>query len=147
MADDFDAHFREQVVPDLRRAISRFANEMADDKIGYTAASAELMHMAHQRGAGRLSDVSHGKLEEWVGRKLLDEVLSVEDTRALVRGLLREPSRAALRTAVREFVSGGAGEQAQRDAARLQPRARNQDTDRDMARRSVQPVQSQVLKP
>ena len=73
--------------------------------LGFGEAMAELMHVAHRRGAGYLPDSVHDDLHEWLAVGLFDEATLADEARALVLGLLREPSRDVLRQAVLEFLN------------------------------------------
>ena len=103
----FAADFRRLVMPVLASEITRLAAELADDRLSFGEAMAELMSLAHRRGAGYLPDQVHDDLREWLSTTLLDEACRAGDVAALVHSLLREPSRDAMRQRIREFIDDG----------------------------------------
>jgi hypothetical protein len=75
--------------------------------MAFSDAMAELMRLAHQRGAGYLPEGLRDELLDWVATTLLDEVDLVDEAQSLVEILLREPSRDAMRAAIRKFLDHG----------------------------------------
>jgi hypothetical protein len=100
----FAADFRRLVAPVLRSEVNRLAGHLADDRLTFPEAVAELMHLAHARGAGFLPDVIHSQLRDWLSSTLLSEACLALEADALVQRLLREPRRDAMRKAIREFL-------------------------------------------
>lgn len=100
----FAADFRRIVVPVLLAEIRRIASELADDRISFGEAMAELEHLAHRRGAGYLTEPIRDQLTDWLSATLIEETELAEDAMALIRSLLREPSREVMQRAIREFL-------------------------------------------
>jgi hypothetical protein len=103
----FAADFRRIVIPTLTREINRLAPDVADGGMAFSDAMAELMRLAYQRGAGYLPEGLRDELLDWVATTLLDEVDLVDEAQGLVESLLREPSRDAMRAAIRKFLDDG----------------------------------------
>jgi hypothetical protein len=103
----FASDFRRIVIPTLTREISRLAPDVADGGMAFSDAMAELMSLAYRRGAGYLPEPLRDELLDWVATTLLVEVDLVEETQDLVESLLREPSRDAMRVAIRKFLDHG----------------------------------------
>ena len=103
----FAADFRRLVTPVLTREIFRLAGELADDRLSFGEAMAELMALAWRRGAGYLPEDLQDELSDWLSTTLLDEACMAEDAQALVLSLLREPSREVMRQRIREFLDDG----------------------------------------
>lgn len=101
----FAADFRRLVAPKLQAEAERLAGDVADDRLTFPEAVAELMALAHRRGAGYLPEAVYDDLREWLAETLLNEACLAEEATALVQRLLREPSREAMRNAVREFLN------------------------------------------
>ena len=100
----FETDFRRHVVPVLRAEITRLAGDLADDRLSFPEALAELRGLAHRRGAGFLAEPVRDALTEWLSATLLDEACLAERAAALVTRLLREPSRDVMRRAIRGFI-------------------------------------------
>jgi len=83
----FAADFRRLVMPVLALEITRLAAELADDRLSFGEAMAELMSLAHRRGAGYLPDQVHDDLREWLSTTLLDEACRAGDVAALVTAI------------------------------------------------------------
>jgi hypothetical protein len=100
----FAATFRRLVAPKLQAESYRLATELVADRLTFPEAMAELLAYAHRRGAGYLPEAIYDDLRDWLSRILLDDTELAEEATALVQRLLREPSREAMRKAVREFL-------------------------------------------
>jgi hypothetical protein len=103
----FAADFRRLVTPILTREITRLAPDVADGRLSFSEAMAELMRMAWRRGAGYLPEPLQEELQDWIASTLLDEACLIEEAEALLQSLLREPSRDVMRSAIRKFIDDG----------------------------------------
>jgi len=103
----FAADFRRHVTPILKREAARLGAELADDRLAFSDAMAELLSLAWKRGAGYLPEPLREELGDWLTATLLDETNLAEEAMALVRSLLREPSRDVLRARIREYLDDG----------------------------------------
>jgi antibiotic biosynthesis monooxygenase (ABM) superfamily enzyme len=75
---DYSDHFREHVIPVLRRMIRSRANTIARGYAGFTECEIELRDHARRHGAGRLSAWDQTKLDDWIDANLERQVTIVE---------------------------------------------------------------------
>ena len=90
---EFVAHYREHVVPRLRRACRSFAYPVAAGYMDYTQARARISQIAMRGGSLHLPERFHGALERWCDDQLtghverwLDVVEAAADFREALTG-------------------------------------------------------------
>lgn len=103
----FATDFRRVVTPVLKREAERLGSDLADDRLSFPEAMAELMSLAYRRGAGYLPEPIQDELRDWLSATLLDEAEGAAEALTLVLGLLREPSRDVIRQRIREHLDNG----------------------------------------
>jgi hypothetical protein len=108
---DFAAAFRQHVVPPLRAMVERDAMRFWTEDMDFSDIADDAWHFALRRGAEYLPDVHRDALRDWLYAFVSDQIEAArsvhEEAEALVRGLLREPSREVIRESVRGFLSAG----------------------------------------
>jgi hypothetical protein len=75
----FGAAFRRHVLPSLRDAIFEW---VIRDDVTFDEVVAEVMGLAHARGAGYLSDGYFRDLVNWIGATILDDQAFILEVRA-----------------------------------------------------------------
>lgn len=110
-ASDFATAYRAHVLPRLREAVSVASMAFWADDLSFGDIATDVWGVAHRHGADFLPDDHRDILRDWLYSLLTEQIDAAEEIQrtadALVRNLLREPSRAILRERVRGFVRAG----------------------------------------
>ena len=111
MTSTFADHYRAHVLPRLRQMTIEAADHWLAEEPTFSEIFDEIWHEAVRRGATRLPENLRDELHDWLMTLLAERIEAAEklqdDADALVRSLLREPSRDVLRERIREFLSAG----------------------------------------